>query len=100
MWFRMLAARYEVDRTRLRDGGRKGSSWWREIERIRDGIRGTEGGLFRECVSILEKGGDGSDTSFWADPWLRGVSLCERFGRLFDLAENKFSTVVEMFSAE
>jgi hypothetical protein len=29
---------------------------------------------------------------------LGGVPLCERFGRLFDLAKNKSSTVAEMFS--
>ncbi|KAK2457253.1 hypothetical protein QL285_004548 [Trifolium repens] len=46
----------------------------------------------------MKKVGDGSDTYFWFDPWLGGVPLCERFGRLFDLAENKSSTVAEMFS--
>jgi hypothetical protein len=30
---------------------------------------------------------------------LGGVPLCERFGRLFDLAENKSSIVAEMFSS-
>ncbi|MCI67206.1 receptor-like kinase, partial [Trifolium medium] len=37
LWFRVLAARYRVERGRLRDGGRRRSSWWREIARIRDG---------------------------------------------------------------
>ncbi|GAU49599.1 hypothetical protein TSUD_407640 [Trifolium subterraneum] len=36
-WFRVLAARYGMDGGRLRDGGRRGSSWWREIMRIREG---------------------------------------------------------------
>jgi hypothetical protein len=43
-----------------------------------------------------EKGGDGVDILFWIDPWLDGVSLRERFGRLFDLAEVQSSTVAEM----
>ncbi|MCI91815.1 RNA-directed DNA polymerase (Reverse transcriptase), partial [Trifolium medium] len=30
LWFRVLAARYEVER------GRNGSSWWREIVKIQD----------------------------------------------------------------
>ncbi|MCI58784.1 receptor-like kinase, partial [Trifolium medium] len=30
--------------------------------------------------------------------WVDGTPLCERFGRLFDLAENKSATVAEMFS--
>jgi hypothetical protein len=97
IWFRVLAARYGLDRSRLRDGGRRGSSWWREIVSIRDGVGGIGGGWFRECVS--RKVGDGSDTLFWTDPWLGGVPLCERFRRLFDLAENKSCTVAEMFSA-
>jgi hypothetical protein len=46
-----------------------------------------------------KKVGDGSDTFFWTDPWLGGAPLCEKFGRLFDLAETKSSTVVEMFSS-
>ncbi|MCI93416.1 putative non-LTR retroelement reverse transcriptase related, partial [Trifolium medium] len=39
-WFRVLAARYGMERGRLRDGGRRWSSWWREIVRIRDGGSG------------------------------------------------------------
>ena len=56
-----------------------------------------EGGWFRE--SVPKKVGDVADTYFWTDPWLGGVPLCERFGRLFDLAETKSCTVAEMFSA-
>ncbi|MCI62016.1 hypothetical protein A2U01_0083273, partial [Trifolium medium] len=37
LWFRVLAARYGVERGRLQEGGRRGSSWWRELARIRDG---------------------------------------------------------------
>jgi hypothetical protein len=35
LWFRVLAARYGVDRGRLREAGRRGSSLWREIASIR-----------------------------------------------------------------
>ncbi|MCH93561.1 cysteine-rich receptor-like protein kinase, partial [Trifolium medium] len=80
----------------LREGGRSGSSWWREIVRIRDGTGDIGGGRFGECVSI--KVGNGFDTFFWTDPWLDGTPWSERFRRLFDLTENKSSTVVEMFS--
>ncbi|GAU23422.1 hypothetical protein TSUD_331200 [Trifolium subterraneum] len=34
---RVLAARYGAEGGRLRDGGRKGSVWWREIAHIREG---------------------------------------------------------------
>ncbi|MCI04539.1 cysteine-rich receptor-like protein kinase, partial [Trifolium medium] len=87
-------ARYGVERGRVREGGRNGSSWWREIARIRDGIGGLGGGWFEECV--LRKVGDGLDTFFWTDPWLGGSPVSVRYGRLFDLAENKSSTVAEM----
>ncbi|GAU13906.1 hypothetical protein TSUD_262330 [Trifolium subterraneum] len=60
LWFRVLAARYGVERRWMREGGRNGSSWWREIVRIRDGV--------------------------------------ERYGRLFDLAENKSKIVADMSS--
>ncbi|PNY15039.1 cysteine-rich receptor-like protein kinase, partial [Trifolium pratense] len=95
-WFRVLAARYGVEGGRLREGGRKGSVWWREIARIRE--RGGESGVswFREHV--LRRVGDGSDTFYWTDLWVDGVPLCERFGRLFQLAETKSRTVAEMFA--
>ncbi|MCI35403.1 cysteine-rich receptor-like protein kinase, partial [Trifolium medium] len=70
-----------------------GSSWWREIVSIRDGRGDLGGGWFGECVS--KKVGDGLDTFFWSDPWLGGIPLRERFGRLFDLAVNKSSKVAE-----
>ncbi|MCI85851.1 receptor-like kinase, partial [Trifolium medium] len=33
--YRVLAARYGEEAGRLKAGGRRGSSWWREISRIR-----------------------------------------------------------------
>jgi hypothetical protein len=50
----------------------------------------------RERVS--RKVGDNLNTFFWTDPWLGGFSLRDKFRRLFDLAENKSSTVAEMSS--
>ncbi|GAU48891.1 hypothetical protein TSUD_98820 [Trifolium subterraneum] len=95
LWFRVLVARYGVERGRLRDGGRRGFAWWREIERIREG--GELGGTwFGEHVS--KKAGDVSDTFFWTDPWVEGIPLCEWFARLFDLTGNKLLMVAEMFS--
>ncbi|GAU44274.1 hypothetical protein TSUD_135150 [Trifolium subterraneum] len=96
LWFRALAARYGVERGRVGEGGRRGSSWWREITRIRDTRGGLWGGWFGEHIS--KKVGDASDTFFWTDPWVAGTRLCERFGRLFDLAEAKSATVAEMFA--
>ncbi|MCH92691.1 cysteine-rich receptor-like protein kinase, partial [Trifolium medium] len=92
----VLAARYGVERDHLRDGGRSESSWWREVAKIRDGTGGLGGGWFGEYV--VKQVGDGLDTFLWTDPWLGGTPLCVRFRRLFDLAENKSSTVVEMTS--
>ncbi|MCI55151.1 hypothetical protein A2U01_0076401, partial [Trifolium medium] len=37
LWFRVLAARYGVERGRFREGWRRGSLWWRELARIQDG---------------------------------------------------------------
>ncbi|CAJ2652040.1 unnamed protein product [Trifolium pratense] len=96
LWFRVLAARYGVERGRLRDGGRRGSMWWREIVSIRDGVGESEGGWFGEQVVRIV--GDGSDTLFWTDPCVDETPLCERFGRLFALSETKLRTVAEMFS--
>jgi len=91
LWYRVLVARYGEVCGRLEDGGRSCSPWWREVGRIRDG-----GGWFQECVT--KKVGDGSDTLFWLDKWVGSVPLCVRFRRLFELCENKFGTVADMFS--
>ncbi|AES69544.1 hypothetical protein MTR_3g031290 [Medicago truncatula] len=53
---------------------------------------------FEPLMCVSKKLGDGSDTLFWFDKWLGSVSLCERFPRLFDLAENKSITVAGLFS--
>ena len=45
----------------------------------------------------MRRVGNVTYTFFWADLWLGGSSLCVRFKRLFDLIENKSSTVVDMF---
>ncbi|GAU42165.1 hypothetical protein TSUD_89640 [Trifolium subterraneum] len=97
LWFRVLAARYGVERGRLCVGGRSGSSWWREVARIRDGVGEVEGGWFGGHIS--RQVGNGSDTFFWTGPWVDGTSLSERFGRLFDLAANKSVSVADMFQS-
>ncbi|GAU35424.1 hypothetical protein TSUD_375140 [Trifolium subterraneum] len=63
---------------------------------IRDGVGGLGSGWFRE--SVLKSVGNGVKTFFWTDPWLGGRPLYERFGLLFDLAENKSCSVAKMFS--
>ncbi|CAJ2674421.1 unnamed protein product [Trifolium pratense] len=50
LWFRVLAGRYGVERGRLCEGGARGSTWWRELARIRDGGGEAGRGWFRECV--------------------------------------------------
>lgn len=42
--------------------------------------------------------GDGVDTNIWSDPWLGGISLKERFKRLFELSECQWTSVAYMFS--
>jgi hypothetical protein len=97
LWFRVLVARYGMKLGRLREGGRMGSAWWRDIVRIRDGVGEIRDGWFGECVS--RKVGDGTDTLFWSDPWVGGIPLCERFGRLYDLVTSKSRTVAEMYAS-
>ncbi|MCI31402.1 receptor-like kinase, partial [Trifolium medium] len=50
MWFRVLAAQYGVEGGRLRDGGRHGSVWWREITSIRERCVASGGSWFRDHV--------------------------------------------------
>jgi hypothetical protein len=44
MWFRVLAARYGLEHGKLTAGGSRGSVWWREGVRIRDGVGGPREG--------------------------------------------------------
>ncbi|KAK2411535.1 hypothetical protein QL285_046803 [Trifolium repens] len=97
LWFRVLVARYGLEHGRLREGGRGGSAWWREIVRIMDEVGGIGDGWFRE--SVTRRVGDGSNTFFWSDPWLGESPLCERFRRLYDLAASKSRTVANMCAA-
>jgi len=95
-WYRMFSARYGEEAGRLEVGGRSGSYWWREVARIKDGVGEDGESWFNGRVS--RKVGDGAATMFWRDWWLGEVPLCRRFGRLFELAENKLITVASMFS--
>ncbi|PNX62777.1 cytochrome p450 [Trifolium pratense] len=58
----------------------------------------TQGGSwFRE--QVVKRVEDESDTFFRTDPWVDEIPLCQRFERLFELAETKSRTVAEMFAS-
>ncbi|CAJ2661595.1 unnamed protein product [Trifolium pratense] len=59
LWFRVLEARYGVEGGRVKVGDRRGSSWWREIVRIRDGDRGSAGATVAEMASLGWESGGG-----------------------------------------
>ncbi|KEH28070.1 hypothetical protein MTR_5g063315 [Medicago truncatula] len=48
----VLVARYGDEDVRLIVGGQSGSSWWREVAKICDGVGVDIGGWFEECVAI------------------------------------------------
>ena len=62
LWYKVLSSRYGEERGRLRDGGRLGSAWWKEILKIREGI-GVEGGRWFE-ENIAKRIGNGLNTYF------------------------------------
>jgi hypothetical protein len=80
LWFRVLVARYGLERGRLREGGRDGSAWWKEIARIMDGVGGIREGWFGD--SVTRKVGDRSDNFSgpirgWAGSLcVRGLCVC------------------------
>ncbi|XP_024632905.1 uncharacterized protein [Medicago truncatula] len=96
LWYHVLVARYGEVGGRLEVGGRSGSSWWREVGRIRDGDSDVGGGWFGD--SVRRRVGDGAATLFWSHRWIGGSPLSVRFPRLFDLSENKTITVATLFS--
>jgi len=62
----VLSACYGEEGGRMKEGGRYGSSWWKEVARIHNGV-GVEGeSWFKE--NLRKKVGDEVDTFFWMDP--------------------------------
>jgi len=94
LWYRVLKARYEQEGERLKEGGRESSSWWRMMCGIRNGVGLGVGSWFDDNLRRVV--GGGRDTYFWTDNWVGGVPLRVRFPRLFELTDNRWSTVEEM----
>jgi len=42
--------------------------------------------------------GDRNSTLFWLDPWFDGMSLKDSYRRLYELADNKWTIVENMFT--
>jgi len=51
VWYRVLVARYGEEDGRMEDMSRSGSTWWKEVVKIRDGIGGGGDGWFEGCVA-------------------------------------------------
>jgi len=70
------------------EGGRAASSWWRDIAALRmeDWFHG----------NVNRFVGDGKITLFWTDVWVGGVSLRDRFNRLFELSLLKGESIFDM----
>lgn len=66
------------------------------MTRIRNGVAYGEISWFKDNLRRVV--GDGVDTNIWSDPWLGGISLKERFKRLFELSECQWTSVAYMFS--
>jgi len=62
-------------------------------------LRGSVCWMVSGCwITSLERSGDRSTTLFWKDPRLDGFSFSLSFNILFELANNKLATVVDIFS--
>ena len=61
-----------------------------------DGVGEVDTGWLTDNIMCLV--GDGESTLFWVDPLIEGKPLCEKYVRLFELAENKLDTVDSMFA--
>ena len=88
LWFRVLSARYGMEEGRVKEGGHKASVWWRDITTLRSEE------WFHGNVSQVV--GDGNNTLFWTDVWVGGMSLRERFTRLYELSVLKSEYVFNM----
>jgi len=88
LWFRMLSSRYGMEKGRNKEGGREASAWRRDIYAL------CREGWFNDNMS--RSLGNGKKMHFWSDVWLGGVSLRDRFRRLYDLSMLKELSVFYM----
>jgi len=81
LWFRVLKAKYGVE------GGRNGSTWWRALVQIQNGVGLDVGSWFEENLRRMIC--DEANYVFWLDPWVggfhcvlgsRGCFSCHRIG--------------------
>ncbi|GAU40836.1 hypothetical protein TSUD_287740 [Trifolium subterraneum] len=93
-WCEVLRAKYGQMGGRVCFSEGVGSSWWRTLNQIRDGVGLMDSRWLKD--NIITKVGDGRNTLFWTEPWLEDCPFYRSFSRLFDLAENKFITVADM----
>jgi len=69
LWFIVIATRYG-EGGRIKDGGRFGYVWWRNLSSIHEGAGlGVENWFLDNLGRSI---GDVSSTLFWWDPWLEG----------------------------
>jgi hypothetical protein len=68
-----------------------GSSWWKQIT---EACNAFNSGWFLK--GIKRKVGNGRLTLFWEDPWLDDKPLRLALPRLFQIAENKSSSITHM----
>ena len=85
--YRVLVARYGLKGGCVREAGSRGSCWWRDMVGIQDDV-GFEGGSWFE-ENMFRKVGSGVYNCFWTDRWLREVSFCVHYMRLFELAKDR-----------
>jgi hypothetical protein len=68
------------------------SSWWKDLRGIESAaisLNWVSGGLNRKI-------GNGVTTSFWLENWIGGVTLRDKFPRLFSLSNQKEATISEV----
>ncbi|GJU33638.1 reverse transcriptase domain, reverse transcriptase zinc-binding domain protein [Tanacetum coccineum] len=69
-----------------------GGGVWRDIIRVGEELEGVGLEFASSFVGVV---GNGSDIRFWADKWVGGVRLCDRFPRLYHLDSSKEGRVAE-----
>ncbi|GKV15062.1 hypothetical protein SLEP1_g25863 [Rubroshorea leprosula] len=99
LWGKVILEKYgkvgESTYNWLREGFNYGSAWWRDICRLSN-MDGNKKGWLVDGLEI--RVGDGKDTSFWWDEWCGGVSLANKFPRLYLISAGKDKRISQMGS--
>lgn len=97
LWAKVISSKYGELNTRVNRGERFSSNWLKDINCVESGVWDAKLHWFFE--NPRRKIGNGANTQFWAEPWLKGQILKNKYVGLFELVVNKVVVFKEVMQS-